>query len=165
MGIHPGYFAHLNPEQIKKEVKRLEEITGHEIVKSRAHFLRIQIPESYEMLINEGIKREYSMGYADDIGFRAGTSFPYYFFNLNTNEATDLLVFPFAYMDCAFKDQLKLSPDESIVEIKEMINEVKSVGGVFMCIWHNSSITDRKPWKGWFDVLKYTISESNKKEK
>ena len=39
-----------------------------------------------------------------------------------------------------------------------MIDEVKSVGGVFMCIWHN-----RKKWKGWFDVLKYTISESNNK--
>jgi hypothetical protein len=163
MGIHPGYYAHLNPEQTNKEVRRLEEITGHEIVKSRAHFLRIQLPESYEMLINQGVKREYSMGYADDIGFRAGTSFPYYFFNLSKNEATDLLIFPFAYMDCALKDQLNLSPDQSLVEIKKMIDEVKEVGGVFMCIWHNSSITDKKAWKGWFDVLKYTISESNKK--
>ncbi|MBI3133253.1 MAG: polysaccharide deacetylase family protein [Bacteroidetes bacterium] len=158
MGIHPSYEAHLNAAKLQEEMERLEHIVGHEIVKSRQHFLRLRIPESYEILISKGIQRDFTMGYADNTGFRAGTSFPFYFFNLRSNEATPLLVFPFAYMDGVLKDQLKMSPSAAKEHVKDLIDSVKNVGGVFMCIWHNSSINDLGEWKGWKDVLDYTMS-------
>lgn len=158
MGIHPSYDTYRDGEKLEKEIARLEHIVGHEIVKSRQHFLRLQIPETYELLIEHGVQRDFTMGYAEEIGFRAGTSFPFYFFNLKTNRTSKLLVFPFAYMDGALKDQLKLSPEQSKVEIKKLVDEVKRVGGVFMCIWHNSSINDLGEWQGWRSVLDYTIS-------
>jgi len=158
MGIHPSYESYLKPEQLEKEISRLEQIVGHEIVKSRQHFLRLKLPESYEMLAALGIQRDFTMGYAEEIGFRAGTSFPYHFFNLRTNKPMNLLVFPFAYMDSALKDNLKLSTDQAKEVITDLTNEVKNVGGVLMCIWHNSSINDLGEWKGWRDVLDYNIS-------
>ena len=157
MGIHPSYESYLKPGKIEKEISRLEQIVGHEIVKSRQHFLRLRLPESYEQLIELGIQREFTMGYADEIGFRAGTSFPFNFFNLRTNQATNLLVFPFAYMDSVLRDHKKLTPEQSIPVIEALVNEVKAVGGVLMFIWHNSSINDLGEWKGWKAVLDHNI--------
>jgi hypothetical protein len=160
LGLHPGYNSHSNADKITQEKERLEEIVGHKMNKARFHFLRYSLPDSYELLRSVDIKKDYSMGYSDDIGFRAGTSFPYYFFNLKTNSYTDLLVFPFLYMDGVLKDQLKLSPESAEAEIKEMMDKVKAVGGLFMCIWHNSSITDKGEWAGWLQVLRNTVKWS-----
>ncbi|MCG8573743.1 MAG: polysaccharide deacetylase family protein [Flavobacteriales bacterium] len=159
MGIHPSYYAHLDSAQTGKEKERLEEIVGHEIRKSRQHFLRLKLPESYRLLLDNGLVRDYSMGFADNIGFRAGTSFPYHWFDLKANKKTDLLVFPFAYMDSALKDYLKLSPTEARLEVEELVENVQDVGGVFMFIWHNSSITDRDEWEGWKSLLDFTMSK------
>lgn len=158
MGIHPSYETYKNGEILEKEISRLEQIVGHEIVKSRQHFLRMEIPSTYELLISKGIQRDYTMGWADEIGFRAGTSFPHYFFNLHTNEKNNLLIFPFAYMDGAMKDQLKMTPEEAINEVEKMATAVKDVGGVLMCIWHNSSVIDQGEWQGWRKVLDATIN-------
>lgn len=164
MGLHPSYEAHLNSDILGEEIKRLEEIVGHEIVKSRQHFLRLRIPDSYELLIQQGIQRDFTMGYADEVGFRAGTSFPFYFFNLRTNQATNLLVFPFAYMDGVLKDRMKLTPQESMVLVESLAMAVKSVGGVLMFIWHNSSINDLDEWAGWKQVLEHTMKFAPEKD-
>ncbi len=161
MGIHPGYESHLQPDKLEIEIDRLAQIVGHEVTKSRFHFLRFELPKSYEILLEKGIIKDYSMGYADDVGFRAGTSIPFYFFNLNKNEKTNLLVFPFAYMDSAFKDNLKKTPEEAKTMVDEMMKLVANVGGLFMCIWHNSSITDDGEWLGWKGVLNYTVKRKN----
>ncbi|MDG1913336.1 MAG: polysaccharide deacetylase family protein [Crocinitomix sp.] len=159
LGIHPSYASYLNKDQVAIEINRLEKITGHEIRKSRQHFLRLKIPETYKSLIEVGIEHDYSMGFADNIGFRAGTSFRFHYFDLIANKSTPLWVHPFTYMDSAMKDYLKLNPDQAKATIDELMLEVKSVGGQFISIWHNSSIHNRGEWKGWKAVLDYTVEK------
>lgn len=164
LGIHPSYASYLDVDKVRLEINRLETITGHEILKSRQHFLRLKIPESYNTLVAAGIKNDYSMGFADDFGFRAGTSFPFYYFDLKQNKSTDLLIHPFAYMDSAMKDYLKLKPEQAKEVIYDLIAEVKSVGGQFISIWHNSSIHDKGEWKGWKTVLDFTVEKGLEQE-
>jgi hypothetical protein len=159
MGIHPSYNSYMNPTKIAQEKRRLEEIVGHSIHKSRQHYLRLRFPDSYKMLLAADLNRDYSMGFADNIGFRAGTSFPFYWFDLDADKMTDLLVFPFAYMDGALKDYLGLKPMEARLEVEELIENVEDMGGLFMFIWHNSSIGEYAEWKGWKMVLDYTMDK------
>jgi hypothetical protein len=158
MGIHPSYHSFLNPTKVIQEKSRLEEIVGHKVTKSRQHFLRVKFPETYDVLIKSGIKRDYSMGFADEVGFRAGTSFPFRYFNLKENKETKLKIFPFAYMDNSFKDYLKVSPEKAILEIDQLTESIKEVGGLLMFIWHNSSMHDKDEWKGWKQVLDHTMN-------
>ncbi|MDA7803939.1 polysaccharide deacetylase family protein [Crocinitomix sp.] len=157
VGIHPSYSSYLNRSKVNEERERLVKITGHKIKRSRQHFLRLRIPDSYQVLNEIGMKEDHSMGFADNIGFRAGTSFPFHFFDLIKNEKTELKIIPFAYMDSALKDYLKMSPDSAIAEIKNLLNEVKEVGGEFNFIWHNSSIHGTDEWQGWRTVLDQTV--------
>lgn len=160
LGLHPGYHTGSSSDKLEEEKLRLEKIVGHEMNKVRFHFLRFSLPESYELLLSVNVKKDYSMGFTDAAGFRAGTSFPYYFFNLKTNQQTDLLIFPFVYMDGALKDQMKLNPEAAEELVKELIERVKNVGGLFMCVWHNSSINDKGEWSGWLNVLRNTVKWS-----
>lgn len=160
LGIHPSYGSHLKVDKIKNELERLEKITGHEITKSRQHFLRLRFPETYHLLIEAGIRNDYSMGFADEVGFKAGTSFPFYFFDLNANSQTTLMIQPFVYMDSALKDYLNYSPEKAQETVQFLMSEVKEVGGQFSFIWHNSSIHDTGEWKGWKTVLDQTITQA-----
>lgn len=157
VGIHPSYASFLNKDKVEEEIRRLEEITGHEISLSRQHFLRLKIPETYQILSKLNITDDFSMGFADQAGFRAGTCFPFYFFDLENNRKTTLKIHPFAYMDSALKDYLKLKPEAAIRLIESLLNEVRAVGGEFHFIWHNSSIHDTGEWKGWKAVLDFTV--------
>lgn len=162
VGIHPSYGSHVEDAKVANELSRLAEITGHEINLSRQHFLKFEFPKTFSVLAKLGITDDYSLGFADEIGFRAGTSFPFFFFDLQKNERTKLCFHPFSYMDSALKDYLKLDPNAAKVEIARLLEEVKFVGGEFIMIWHNSSIHDTGEWKGWKSVLDYTIVEGLK---
>lgn len=163
MGIHPGFNSFLNVKKQREEIGRLEHIVGHEVVKSRFHYLRFQIPESYDILLQNGIKKDYSMGFDDHVGFRAGTSFPFNFFQLKENKETDLIIFPFTYMDSTLKDRMKVNPSGAIEKVDKLIEKVAAVGGLFMCIWHNHTINNRGEWEGWKKVLDHTVNQSIKR--
>ena len=153
LGIHPSYKSYLKVAQIKKEIKRLSLVSGKKITKSRQHFLKLKLPNTYRQLIDLGITEDYSMGFADAYGFRAGTSFPFYFFDLLKDKQTDLSIFPITYMDGTLNQYLGLSVAESIKVVKQLKKEVKEVGGLFIPLWHNETIGDKGIWKGWLPVF------------
>lgn len=158
IGIHPSYDSYGKIGKVKQEKERLEEIVGHEIIRSRQHFLRMQLPKSYQILNEIGIKEDYSMGHAQHFGWRAGTSRSFYFFDLEKNCKTDLEIFPFQYMDGTLNEYLQLKPNNAKEVIAELTDKTQRFGGNFICLWHNETINDYGIWKGWKDVLNYNIS-------
>lgn len=149
VGIHPSYRSNTSIEQVKVEKDRLKTITNQEVVKSRQHFLKLNFPATYEGLILVGIQQDYSMGFAGEIGFRAGVCSTYPFFNVLKNEERELLITPFQLMDGTLKDYLNLSPEEAIEKIRKMIDQVKNVNGSFVAVWHNSSLGECTGWENW----------------
>jgi len=47
---------------------------------------------------------------------------------------------------------------EAIEIIKEVIETTKSVGGVFIPIWHNDSVSDHAEWTGWRVVFEEMVN-------
>ena len=69
------------------------------------------------------------MGFADEPGYRAGTSKPYFWYDLNSEKETALRVFPFVMMDATLKRYLGLSPDKAIEYSQKIYEKVKNTGG------------------------------------
>lgn len=159
VGIHPSYASYLNEAMVRQERGRLEHILKSPVFHSRQHFLKVRFPGTFELLNNIGIKHDYSIGFADNVGFRMGTAQAIPFFNLITDEVTDLILHPFVYMDGTLNQYLKLSPDEAIIKVKELAAQVKEHGGNFICIWHNDTINNQGVWKDWKQVLDETIMQ------
>lgn len=149
VGLHPSYFTINNAALLNKEKRRLEDIVNTPIQKSRQHYLRFSLPETYQNLIDLEIEEDYSMGYASHVGFRAGTSIPFYFYDLDFEIQTPLKVFPFALMDTTLNDYMQLTPKQSLGRIRDLKNEVKAVNGTFITLFHNESLSDYGRWKGW----------------
>ena len=149
VGLHPSYFSTQDAVMIKKEKERLENITNMPVLRTRQHYLRFNLPETYQILIDLEIEEDYSMGYASHVGFRASTCSPFYFYDLDFEIQTPLKIFPFALMDTTLNDYMKLTPKQSLGKIKELKDEVKAVNGTFITLFHNESLSDYLRWKGW----------------
>ena len=149
VGLHPSYFSMQNALLLKKEKERLESITNTPVKRSRQHYLRFSLPDTYQHLIDLEIEEDYSMGYASNVGFRASTCTPFYFYDLDFEIQTPLKIFPFALMDTTLNDYMQLTPKQSLGRIRDLKNQVKAVNGTFITLFHNESLSDYLRWKGW----------------
>lgn len=164
IGIHPSFKSHFNYNLLAAEYKRFSNILGNKPEMSRQHFLMIGFPETYRQLIPLGIKQEYSMGYASQPGFRAGTSNPFRFYDLEQESETKLMIHPFSIMDVTLMQYLLLTPDESIAWILKIIGKVYKVKGQFISLWHNESLSDSGVWKGWKRVFEGMVEEVRRRK-
>ncbi|MCH2080996.1 MAG: polysaccharide deacetylase family protein [Saprospiraceae bacterium] len=160
VGIHPSYQSNSDNDTLEKEISRLKNIIQQDITKSRQHYLKLSFPKTYHCLRQLGIHEDYSMGYAAAIGFRAGTALPFYWYDLTTDQVTDLKVFPFQLMDVSLKDYLRLSPNKAKESIQQIIEQCKQVGGTFIPLWHNSSFSELDGWEGWKAVYEYLLAQA-----
>ena len=162
VGIHPSWASNSDSHKLSMEINRLESIVNREVHRSRQHFLRLDLPNTYRRLIDLGILHDYTMGYAAQVGFRAGTSLPFYFYDLDMEMQTSLLIHPFAVMDGTLNEYMELPIDDAQYLVKEIIDYVKEVDGVFISLWHNETLGDNRNWKDWRQVYEYTIEQALK---
>ena len=155
IGIHPSYNSFNSLKTLKMEISRLDNIVTTTSM-SRFHYLRFSLPESYQILLRAGIKQDFSMGFVDRIGFRAGTCTPFYFYDLENELTTDLKILPFAYMDGVLNDKLKYNTENSSKLISKITQHVKNVNGSFNAVWHNESLSNQDRWNGWRRVFEST---------
>lgn len=151
IGIHPSYYSSRR-KSIASEKTHLEEIVAEPVATSRQHYLRIRFPRTYDLLIKAGITSDFTLTFADAIGFRSGMCIAYPYFSLKSNSAQDLMIYPTTVMDGTLKDYLKLSPAQAIEKLRVLKGAVEKYNGLFIPLWHNSSFWDETGWHGWEDV-------------
>ncbi len=163
VGIHPSYGSNKSKEQLKKEVGRLSKVLHREVTKSRQHFLKLTLPETYRNLIDLDIKDDYTMGFASQVGFRASISTPFNFYDLDMELETKLKIHPFAIMEGTLKYYMKVEPENAMKKIKPLIDEVKAVNGDFMSLWHNDTLNNQNLWVGWQKVYEEMVEYASSK--
>ena len=156
-GLHPSFYTAGNSALVNAEALRLKAILGKEIILSRFHYIRLFMPQSYRDIHNAGISEDYSMGYPDEPGFRAGIARPYYFYDVSEDQQTSLKIIPFQVMDVTFCNYKNLDPVASKEVILVLMNETRKVGGLFVSIWHNTSLLDNPEWQGWREVFEFML--------
>ena len=159
-GIHPSFNSNSFPERLKTEISRLRKILKRDVKKSRQHFLILNFPSTYRRLIDQEITDDYTMGYAAQVGFRAGTCTPFYFYDLDLEMETRLRIHSFAVMDATLRYYLKINPAEAMGIVQPLIHEVKKVNGTFISLWHNESLSNMGPWEGWSGVYEQVIKKA-----
>ena len=105
------------------------------------------------------------MGYGAALGFRAGTSRPFYWFDLESGVQTMLRVHPFCFMDSTAHYELGLSAEEAFMELNDMSNTLQKVRGRLVTVFHNFSLGSEEEWKGWNEYYKEFLITASKKAK
>jgi hypothetical protein len=159
IGVHPSWQSGDDPSLIKKEMQTIEDIAKIKITASRQHFIRFTLPHTYRHLIVAGIKEDFSMGYGSINGFRASFTSPFYWYDLEKEETTCLLIRPFCYMEANSFFEQKISPEKALEEMRQYYQQVKNVNGTFISIWHNTFLGTDEKFRGWRDVYYQFINE------
>lgn len=158
IGLHPSYQSNSDIRLLYTEKQDLEQVLQKQISQSRQHYLKLEFPDTYQNLLSIGITDDYTMGYAEEIAFRAGTSYAFKWFNLVEDKVTNLTIHPISIMDVTLKNYRCLKPDKALEEVKKIKEIIKNVKGTFIPLWHNNSISFLEEWKNWetvyFECLK-----------
>ncbi len=147
IGIHPSWKSHERFEVLQKETLLLNKVT-----KSRQHYIRFALPETYRNLVNVGITDDYSMGYGSINGFRASTSRSFNWFDVEKNEVSHLRLHPFCFMECNSFFEQKYTAEKASEELLHYVKVIKEVNGNLITIWHNFSLGTDPLWKGWKEM-------------
>lgn len=149
VGIHPSWRSGDEPGQLNEEIELLAKAGGITINASRQHYIRMSFPATYRQLLSAGIRFDFSMGYGSINGFRASVALPFYWYDLEKEETTGLLLFPFCYMEANSYFEQHQTEEEGLKEMRYYYDVVKSTGGLFCMIWHNSFLANDEKWSEW----------------
>lgn len=147
-GLHPSYASNASEDLLDRELGLYHAVFGAPPLRSRQHFLKLSLPETYRTLVGKGITEDYTMGWADQVGFRAGISRPFPWFDAAQNRALPLTVVPFCAMDVTMKNYMKLSISEAEALLKYIYDNLPG-GAKFITLWHNESLSGFGEWKDW----------------
>ncbi len=141
VGIHPSLKSNYSPKFLEREIKQLEEILHRSVKFSRQHYLKLNLPKTYQKLLDLDIHEDFSMGYPNEVGFRAGTAYPFFFYDLDREQQTNLKIHPVNLMEQTLFGYKNLDLEAAKKLSLEIINQVKAVNGQLVLLWHNSNLT------------------------
>lgn len=159
VGVHPSWQSGDDPSLIKEEKEWIEHITTTKVTSSRQHFIRFTLPHTFRQLIDAGIKADFSMGYGSINGFRASVASPFYWYDLEKEEITHLLLHPFCYMEANSFYEQQFTPAQALEEMRHYYKVTKAVDGTLITIWHNTFLGTDEKFKGWREVYRQFFEE------
>ena len=152
IGIHPSYHANAQPHLFREEQKTLSTISGQQMDISRQHYIKVEWPKTYRALLEMDIRQDYSMGYSTHLGFRAGTSRSFFWYDLLAEAPTQLHIFPFCFMDTTAHYEMGLSVEEAFEKLHYFKNSLQKINGLMLTVFHNFSLGTDKEWIGWTEA-------------
>ncbi len=156
VGLIFSFSALSDYEMLKKEKRRIEEITNRSLGSSMNSEYLVNLPDIYRHLVELEVKRDYTMVFRDTVGFRAGTCTPFLFYDLDYEVKTPLVVHPAAMTTCGF--QKKYASDiEKIVNTT--ITAVAEVNGTFTMIFSNKDFAYSETNKIWRSIFSDKLNE------
>ncbi len=159
-GIHPSWASYERPALIKREKELLQEISGKAVTKSRQHYIKMELPDTYYLLLDAGITEDYSMGYGTINGFRASVASAFYWYDLVNEKASKLLLYPFCFMDANSHYEQKYSAAQAYEEILNYFKLCKNASGIFISIFHNNFLGTAKDFAGWKEMYDSFITQA-----
>lgn len=157
VGLHGSPESAFDLDVLKTEMERLEAL-GFIVSGFRTHYLHFDYQKSFATLEAAGIKYDSTLGYWENIGFRAGISFPFYPFNLAENRPFRVLEIPLIVMDTTLYSHkaMNLSRREAWLTLKRLISVAGQYQSHLSLLWHNTSF-DPVDYPGWSALYYKTI--------
>lgn len=135
VSLSTSFLSSTDKNVLKEEKKQLANLINRPINYSRLRYNRVNVPMTYRNLIETEFTDDYSMGYTHEVGFRAGTCTPFYFYDINMEVRQPLKVHPFALHDYALVNLKK--KEEVFHKMDEIYKQIKKVNGSLIMVFSN----------------------------
>jgi len=127
-----SYHAQMDSKELKVERNTLEQLTHRPVHTTRFHKGLIKMASTYPKLLAEEVTQDYSMGYTDQLGYRASTAVPFYFYDLQNEYQSPLLIYPVVACEGFLRT---LSCETAFEQLEDMYAALPTPSAVFCQAW------------------------------
>ncbi|HFQ5220650.1 TPA: hypothetical protein ACGUTS_004568 [Vibrio vulnificus] len=161
VGTHPGYHTVDNQENFKAILNILAhaaEKAGIQIEEfhNRQHFLRWDIKSTAQTLCKIGVNFDYTCGYPDVAGFKAGTAHRFTMFDLVSQSPLKIIQVPLIAMESTIINSRYEGlgyGEEALQRFKLLKSNALKHGGDFNLLWHNCHLIHEQDRKMYLDII------------
>ena len=156
IGLHGSYNSYKNKNLLKKEKEDLECILGERVYGVRQHYLNLDIPMTWKIHEELGLRYDASYGFRSRIGFKNSPYLPFYPSN------SPFLVIPLTIMDSALFSNNK-NVKAAWRECKKCVELAEEKNAVLTVLWHQRSFNEEEfpKWGGMYEDLIALCKQKN----
>ena len=161
VGLHPSWQSSVasTHKVLQEEKEWIEVIMEKPVEHSRQHYIKFTLPQTFRRYIENGLLKDYSMGYGSINGFRASVASSFYWFDLERNQSTPLQLFPFCFMDANSFHEQQCTAQQAYEELVYYYDSIKKLNGLFITIWHNHFLGNARLYAGWKEMYELFMKE------
>jgi len=157
IGVHVNFFSYNDENEIKNEIQCIQNSTKTKVISGKNHYLRFNVPHTWQVLSNAGILCDSTLGYSDMNGFRASTSHAFIPYNIDKDDIIPIFEVPLVIMDGIIMES-QMTFEEKWFSIKTIIDEVINYCGTASVLWHQRVIYD-KEYKAMYEKILDYVNE------
>jgi len=138
IGLHTGLNSYDDYNKMLKEKRKLEKVLEEKISGLRNHFIRFDVPETWQIQEKSGFSYDTTLGFRETVGFRAGFCHPFLPYDFKNDESFKILELPMTFMDNTI-----FSSEDPYKTLDKLIEMVKKFNGLLVVNWHQSVFDEK----------------------
>ena len=144
VSLHASYLSFRSSDQIRDEFDALSRacraVGFDRALGVRQHYLRFENPVTWRSQNRAGLAYDSTVGWADRVGFRAGTCREYPVFDLLERGQMRLRERPLLVMDGALRSEGAHDLDNAGSQARAVVDECRRHGGDAVLLFHNHTL-------------------------
>jgi hypothetical protein len=159
VGLHGSSASATDASLLSAQRAVLEDAVGGPVRTTRQHWLHWDARLTAPAQAAAGFSADSTLGFNRNVGFRAGTSFPFFLSASDPFRALDLLEIPLVAQESALFSDNALELDDAIARevVQKLVDRVATVGGVFTALIHPHSLLDDRVTTLYEWLLDYAL--------
>ena len=143
VGLHGSIPSAVDGAMLAGERMALQRLCGSTVRSGRQHYLRFEGDRSWIALEASGLQYDSTLGFADEPGYRCGTSYPFHPYDSRTSTPHRFWEIPLILMDTVLflESKLSLRAERAWELVLSYLQEARSNRGCLTVNWHNSNVS------------------------
>ena len=143
-----SYASQLDSKSLNHECDQLKRLIIKKIDSVRFNYGLLTASSGYYNLLEQEIHQDYSMGYTEEVGYRASTAVPFYFYDLNNDLQTSLKIHPIVADEVGLR---MFTNKKAFKKLKKLYENLPTRSAFHGVSFSNAILNDDETKNSWAD--------------
>lgn len=138
VGLHGSYYTALEPGMLGRQRVAIENALGNNVTTTRQHWLHWHREITPRLQEDAGLLADSTLGFNRNVGFRAGTSLPFFLYDFKNDAPLRILEVPLVFQDGAVNAAyaLEYGTEMTLRLYKMLLSQINELGGCMTVLYH-----------------------------